>query len=265
MFLSQKHIPRRTFLRGAGVTLALPFLESMLPAQSLLSRTAAPQMRTAFFYMMHGAIMQNWTPAQTGPNFELSPHPKPLEPFRDRLLVVSGLEAETAGPAPGESGGDHVRSAAAFLSGARAKHTAGADVYLGTTIDQVFARKIGQDTALLHSNWESRTSGTPASATTVTAAPMSTRLRGRLRPSRSLWKSTRKPCSNVCSATATIRVSGSPQEAGWHHSGFDCPRRRRRPQNARTERSSQTRRLSRRRARDRTPCSTGRQGGFRFA
>jgi hypothetical protein len=148
MFLSQKHIPRRTFLRGAGVTLALPFLESMVPAQSLLSQTAAsPQMRAAFMYMMHGAIMQNWTPPK-GEKLELSRILQPLEPYRDRLLVVSGLEAETAGPAPGESGGDHVRSAAAFLSGARAKHTAGADVYLGTTIDQVFARKISQDTAL---------------------------------------------------------------------------------------------------------------------
>jgi hypothetical protein len=149
MFVSQKHIPRRTFLRGAGVAMALPFLESMVPAQSLLSKSAAnPQFRAGFLYMMHGAIMRSWTPAKTGSDFELSRILKPLEPFRDQLLVISGLEAETAGPAPGESGGDHVRSAASFLSAARAKHTAGADVRLGTTIDQVFARKFGQDTAL---------------------------------------------------------------------------------------------------------------------
>jgi hypothetical protein len=149
MFITKKHIPRRTFLRGAGVTLALPFLESMVPAQTLLGQTAAkPKLRAGFLYMMHGAIMHNWTPEKTGENFELSRILKPLEPFKNRLLVVSGLESETAGPAPGESGGDHVRSAAAFLSAARAKRTAGADVYLGTTIDQVIARKIGQDTAL---------------------------------------------------------------------------------------------------------------------
>ena len=73
-------------------------------------------MRAAFLYMMHGAIMQNWTPTQKGENLELTRILKPLEPFRDRLVLVSGLESETAGPAPGESGGDHVRSAAAFLA-----------------------------------------------------------------------------------------------------------------------------------------------------
>lgn len=149
MFITKKHIPRRTFLRGAGAVVALPFLESMVPAQTLLSLTAAtPPIRAGFLYMMHGAIMSNWTPAQTGTNFELSRILQPLQPYKDSLLVVSGLEADTAGPGPGESGGDHVRSAAAFLSGARAKRTAGADVYLGTTVDQVFAKKLGQETAL---------------------------------------------------------------------------------------------------------------------
>src|SRR5207302_2604625 len=126
-----------------------PLFEAMLPAQTPLSQTAAsPKMRAAFLYQMHGAIMQQWTPKGEGTNFEFTRILKPLEPLRDHLLIVSGLEVKTAGPAPGESGGDHVRSAAAFLSGARPKHTAGADVYLGTTIDQVIARKIGQDTAL---------------------------------------------------------------------------------------------------------------------
>jgi hypothetical protein len=149
MFITKKHIPRRTFLRGAGVSLALPLFEAMLPAQTPLSKTAAnPKLRAAFLYQMHGAIMQQWTPKEEGANFEFTRILKPLEPFRDQLVIVSGLEVKTAGPAPGESGGDHVRSAAAFLSGARPKHTAGADVYLGTTIDQVIARKIGQDTVL---------------------------------------------------------------------------------------------------------------------
>jgi len=149
MFIAKKYIPRRTFLRGLGVTLGLPLFDAMLPAQTPLAQTAAnPKTRAAFLYQMHGAIMQQWTPKAEGSNFEFTRILKPLEPFREQLLVVSGLAVKTAGPAPGESGGDHVRSAAAFLSGARPKHTAGADVYLGTTIDQVIARKLGQDTAL---------------------------------------------------------------------------------------------------------------------
>ena len=149
MFITKKHIPRRTFLRGAGITLALPLFDAMVPAQTPLSKTAAsPKSRFCGIYVPHGAIMSEYTPATEGTNFEFKPILSPLEPFRDRLLIVSGLEATTAGPAPGESGGDHSRSAAAFLSGARAKHTSGVDVHLGTTIDQMIAQEIGQDTLL---------------------------------------------------------------------------------------------------------------------
>jgi len=148
-FVAKKHLPRRTFLRGMGVTLALPLLDSMVPAQTPLSKTAAsPKSRFCGIYVPHGAIMKQWTPATVGTGFEFKPILAPLEPFRDRLLIVSGLEAKTAGPAVGESGGDHSRSAAAFLSGARAKHTSGVDVYLGETIDQIIAHKISQDTLL---------------------------------------------------------------------------------------------------------------------
>jgi hypothetical protein len=145
MFITKKHIPRRTFLTGIGTAVALPFLEAMLPAQ-----TPAPSAKTraAFIYVPHGAIMNQWTPAAEGGSFEFTPILKPLEPFRDRLLVISGLEAKMAGPAPGQSGGDHSRSAAVFLSGARPKHTAGQDVHLGTTADQMIAKTIGQDTPL---------------------------------------------------------------------------------------------------------------------
>lgn len=149
MFLTKRHIPRRTFLRGAGAAVALPFLESMLPAQTPLSSSAAsPKPRASFIYIPHGAIMSQWTPAQQGTKFEFTPILKPLEPFRDDLTIISGLEAAMAGPATGESGGDHSRSAAVFLSGVRPKHTAGSDVRLSATIDQVVARKIGQDTPL---------------------------------------------------------------------------------------------------------------------
>jgi hypothetical protein len=149
MFITKKHLPRRTFLRGMGVSLALPFFDSMLPAQTPLSKSgASPGLRAGFLYMQHGAIMDYWTPETEGANFEFKKILKTIEPFRDQTVIVSGMEVKTAGPAPGESGGDHVRSAAAFLSGARPKHTAGADYYLGTTTDQVIAKKIGQDTVL---------------------------------------------------------------------------------------------------------------------
>src|ERR1700680_4129159 len=137
MFITKKYIPRRTFLRGVGVTLALPLLDSMVPAQTPLAKTAAsPKSRFCGIYIPHGAIMKQFTPDTEGTGFAFKPIMSPLEPFRDRLLIVSGVAAKTAGPAPGESGGDHSRSAASFLSGARAKHTSGVDVYLGTTIDQ---------------------------------------------------------------------------------------------------------------------------------
>src|SRR5262249_25583462 len=129
MFITKKHLPRRTFLRGMGVSLALPLFDAMLPAQTPVRKTAAnPKFRAGFLYMQHGAIMGQWTPQTAGADYEFKRILKPLEPFRDRLLIVSGMEVKTAGPAPGESGGDHVRSAAAFLSGARAKRTAGVDV-----------------------------------------------------------------------------------------------------------------------------------------
>src|SRR4051794_31497590 len=101
-FIAKKHIPRRTFLRGLGVTLGLPFFDAMLPAQTPLSQTAAaPKTRAAFLYQMHGAIMQDWTPKKEGSNFEFSRILKPIEPFRDQLVILSGLEVKTAGPAPG--------------------------------------------------------------------------------------------------------------------------------------------------------------------
>jgi hypothetical protein len=132
-----------------GTAIALPLLDSMVPAQTPLAKTAAsPKSRFCGIYIPHGAIMKQFTPDKEGSGFDFKPILSPLEPFRDRLLVISGLEAKTAGPALGESGGDHSRSAAAFLSGARAKHTSGVDVYLNTTIDQMIARQIGQDTLL---------------------------------------------------------------------------------------------------------------------
>jgi len=137
MFITKKHLSRRTFLQGAGVTIALPFLESMVPAQTPLARTAAlPAQRFGFIYVPHGSIMKEWTPAQEGAGFEFSPILKPLEKFRDQVNVITGLVS------PGEPG--HSVSCATFLSGT--VPAKGNVIQLNTTIDQKIAQRIGQDT-----------------------------------------------------------------------------------------------------------------------
>jgi hypothetical protein len=145
MFVSKKHIPRRTFLRGVGVTVALPFMDAMLPAQTPLKSTAATATRYGFVYVPHGMIMDEFTPAAEGTNFEITNILSPLEPFRNQLHIVSGLEAQPAGDG---SGGDHMRCAAAFLSCAPPRRNAAQNSFLATTVDQLIAQKIGQDTPL---------------------------------------------------------------------------------------------------------------------
>ncbi len=144
MFITKKHLPRRTFLRGMGVTVALPLLDSMLPAQTPLSKTAAnPAPRMGFVYVPHGAIMDKWTPATEGSGFEFTPILKPLEPFRNRLNVVSGLGHRAA-----DSTAVHSLSPTTWLSGVRPKPTQGVDAFAGVTADQIAAQHIGQETVL---------------------------------------------------------------------------------------------------------------------
>jgi hypothetical protein len=144
MFVTKKHLPRRTFLRGLGVTLALPLLDSMLPAQTILRKTAAnPAPRLGFVYVPHGAIMDQWTPATEGAGFAFTRILKPLEPFRDRLNVVSGLGHRAA-----DTTAVHSLSPTTWLSGVRPKPTQGVDAYAGVTADQVAAQRIGQETLL---------------------------------------------------------------------------------------------------------------------
>jgi hypothetical protein len=143
-FITKKHLSRRTFLRGAGVTVALPFLESMVPAQTPLKSTAAtPRTRLGCFYVPHGATMYKWTPATEGKDFEFSETLSPLEKYRDRLSVISNLRHAAATGA--DAGAEHARSAAIFLSGGSPQKNA---VRVGTTLDQIAAAKIGQDTPL---------------------------------------------------------------------------------------------------------------------
>jgi hypothetical protein len=144
MFLTKKHLPRRTFLRGMGVTLALPFLESMVPAATLLGQTAAnPPRRLGFVYVPHGAIMSRWTPEAEGSAFEFTPILRPLEPFRPHVTIVSGLGHKAA-----DTTAVHSLSPTTWLSGVRPKPTQGIDAYAGITADQIAARTIGQGTLL---------------------------------------------------------------------------------------------------------------------
>lgn len=148
MFITKKHISRRTLLRGAGVTLALPFLDAMLPAQTPLKKTAAnPKTRFVGIFCPHGAAPGYWVPKTEGTGFEFTPIFKPLEPFRDHTVILSGMWSKSAEPPPGVTGADHW-VAAAFMCADKPKKTTGADIRDGTTIDQIIARKIGQDTLL---------------------------------------------------------------------------------------------------------------------
>src|SRR5208282_695874 len=149
MFITKKHISRRTILRGAGVTLALPLLDAMIPAATAQAQTAAtPKPRFVGCFVPHGMAPGYWVPDKVGPLDAVLPFNwKALEPFRDRTVIMSGLHSRSAEPPPGATGADHW-VAAAFLCANKPKKTAGADVYDGTTIDQIIAQKIGGDSLL---------------------------------------------------------------------------------------------------------------------
>jgi hypothetical protein len=130
--------------------MSLPLLDSMVPAQTPLRKTAAqPPLRLGFCFIPHGGVMANWTPVREGSNFKLSRTLSPLEPFKDQVVVVTNMAHAMAAPAgPGDNGGDHTRSPTVFLSGVHPKRTDGADIRAGVTIDQIAAQEIGQATPL---------------------------------------------------------------------------------------------------------------------
>jgi hypothetical protein len=148
MFINKKKfIPRRTFLRGAGVAIGLPLLDSMLPAQTPLSKTAAvPPKRFLGVWHPHGAAPGYWSPQQEGANFDFSFITKPLEAFRNRVTLISGMDMPEAMANTEEPGGDHARGAV-LLSAMRPRRNA-VSPYLGITLDQLVAQKYGQDTIL---------------------------------------------------------------------------------------------------------------------
>jgi len=142
MVIGKLALPRRRFLRGVGAAVALPWLDAMLPALATPAEAAVARgpRRLGAVYIPHGAIMERYTPAEAGAGFRFTPILKPLEPLQDAVVVVSNLDR------PGDDD-SHATASAAWLSGAVAKKTEGQDFELGTTIDQVVARRIGQETA----------------------------------------------------------------------------------------------------------------------
>jgi hypothetical protein len=149
MFVTRRAIPRRTMLRGLGVTLALPLLDGMVPAfAAMRAAPAMPARRLGIVYVPNGMIMNAWTPAAEGASFDLTPTLEPLKAFRDQLIVLSGLANKEAHPREGEGSGPHARACGAFLTGAHVFKTEGADVQSGTSLDQLVARELASETQL---------------------------------------------------------------------------------------------------------------------
>src|ERR1700687_6054338 len=148
MIITKKSLPRRTFLRSLGTTLALPLLDAMVPALALAKNTAAnPVVRLGYVYVPNGIIMDRWTPTGEGAGFAFAPTMQALEPFRDRLVVLSGL-AQVNGRALGDGAGDHARAGATWLTGVHPKKTEGANIHAGVSVDQIAARELGKTTQL---------------------------------------------------------------------------------------------------------------------
>lgn len=144
MFITKKSLPRRVFLQGLGTTMALPFLESMVPAFTALAQSKAkPPLRFGAVYFPNGATMAHWMPPATGGTLAITPILSPLEAYRDRMTVIGNLSR-----AGGLTVTDHAVSSAGWLSGVVAKQTEAEDISLGITIDQVLAKQIGQETPL---------------------------------------------------------------------------------------------------------------------
>lgn len=147
MYITKKHLPRRTVLRGLGTALALPLLDSMVPALTALSKTAAaPVRRFGVFYVPNGMSMPFWSPEREGTLTDLPPTLQSLSAFKERLLLCGGLDDEAANMVKG--GGDHSRSSGTFLTCVPYKLTAGADVYAAVSMDQIAARELGAQTQL---------------------------------------------------------------------------------------------------------------------
>jgi hypothetical protein len=148
MIIRKTSISRRAVLRGAGATVALPMLDAMIPACTFAAAETMRPIRLSFIEVPNGIVMDKWTPTTEGANFALTPILEPLAPFQDRMLVLSGLNQYQAEMLPSEVGGDHPRACTAWLTGAHAKMTSGADLCAGISADQVAAREFSKYTQL---------------------------------------------------------------------------------------------------------------------
>ena len=147
MIITNKCLPRRTFLRGVGAAIALPLLDGMVPAIRAASRVK-PARRLGIIYVPNGVIMDRWTPAAEGAGFGWTPTLQPLARLRDHVLVLSGLDDKPAIPLPNEGAGDHARAASTFLTGVHVKKTEGSNIRAGISMDQIAARELGKETQI---------------------------------------------------------------------------------------------------------------------
>jgi hypothetical protein len=196
MIITKKALPRRTFLRGIGAAMALPLLDSMVPALAAAPQASAQSpTRLSFVYIPNGVIMDKWTPPALGSNYPLPPILEPLAPFRDDMLVLSGLAHNTGWALEGEGPGEHARASATFLTSVHPKKTEGADLRAGTSIDQIVAREFRQHTQL--ASLELALDSTD---------PIAIRSVGAVPPRRSPWRTSRERYSNGCSATVIVPI-----------------------------------------------------------
>jgi Protein of unknown function (DUF1552) len=144
MIVIRRQLPRRTFLKGLGTAIALPMLDAMTPAFAHAADRSAP-MRLGFVYVPNGVTMADWTPTSDGGAFSFPRILKPLEPFRDQTLVLTGLAQQNANKL-GDGPGDHARAAACYLTGVHPRKTAGSDIQAGISVDQIAAAAVGRDT-----------------------------------------------------------------------------------------------------------------------
>ncbi len=148
MMITRKSVSRRALLQGMGASLALPLLDAMIPAMAATRLTAAtPAVRLGFVYVPNGIIQKGWLPAQTGTGYEFLSTMKPLEPFRDKMLVLSNL-MQRGGRALGDGAGDHARAGASWLTGIHPKKTEGSDITAAISVDQIASKEFGKITQL---------------------------------------------------------------------------------------------------------------------
>jgi hypothetical protein len=148
MIITKKSVSRRTLLQGLGASLALPLLDAMIPAMAATRLSSAkPAVRLGFVYVPNGIIPKAWLPTKTGTDFDFQSSMKPLEPFRDRMLVLSNL-MQRGGRALGDGAGDHARAGASWLTGVHPKKTEGSDITAGISADQIAAKELGKITQL---------------------------------------------------------------------------------------------------------------------